>query len=685
MPTGTRSTKGCWTCRLRRKKCDETQPFCQTCSNLSIACQGYGLRPVWMDRGLLEREEAQKIKAAIARSGQRIRRTSMGRARPPSISSKSASTTSDSMTRQLGELLFSAPSTDDSTVTSNSFAIQHNQMLYEAEDEGTEFSLSFLDAFSPLDLTVLLQSEANDEAIPLVFHPQAGDDLGSTLRSSSMGDAGLAPFPQSETADDRDTHRETGTYSLDSDLADGIFNDSNRTPVVKQSNNLTAQGMLSPEASLLLLYYVDTVLCSQFPFSGRRKSGISTSSLQWLQFLLYSSIPVMEVSLVLSSEHQSANAVATETESDADHNLGASEVRPTQARNILRKLPSPAATLSLLDEELKTSQAITACTCLLQTIYLEGSQKPRWETCLEQAAPYMQLLIDLAGRYTGVSTTISAGTSCGASLALITVPQMHMNAAKALLGHLAWLDILATASTNPSGADGGPLLGINPSYLLDSKTLDLHDITGCQDSVAKAICDISALRRWKTQAETNKRLSIIELATRGGAILDSLTGDITRLTTISTYVAAEKSNNDDNHQDLDDQQLRNSITLTFARAATIYLHVVMSGPNPHLEEIQTQVHALLDLFKGGRIGVETLRHVPWPLCVTACFATREEREALEAVCVRTECKSRKGFFSASCGNAMVVAEECHRVRGEEGRDCDWTVAMDSLGRRFLLG
>lgn len=36
-----RSKNGCWTCRCRRKKCDEARPNCRTCINLGIPCAGY--------------------------------------------------------------------------------------------------------------------------------------------------------------------------------------------------------------------------------------------------------------------------------------------------------------------------------------------------------------------------------------------------------------------------------------------------------------------------------------------------------------------------------------------------------------------------------------------------------------------------------------------------------------------
>ncbi|KAK2051607.1 hypothetical protein LY76DRAFT_468898, partial [Colletotrichum caudatum] len=60
---------GCWTCRLRRKKCHETRPVCQTCTSLGITCYRYGPRPPWMDRGPLEKEKAQSIKFEISHRG----------------------------------------------------------------------------------------------------------------------------------------------------------------------------------------------------------------------------------------------------------------------------------------------------------------------------------------------------------------------------------------------------------------------------------------------------------------------------------------------------------------------------------------------------------------------------------------------------------------------------------------
>ncbi|KAK9237161.1 hypothetical protein V1525DRAFT_174127 [Lipomyces kononenkoae] len=58
-----RSRTGCWTCRLRRKKCSEEKPACAPCQRLNLSCDGYGDRPDFM-----------KSADAMARKRDEIRR-----------------------------------------------------------------------------------------------------------------------------------------------------------------------------------------------------------------------------------------------------------------------------------------------------------------------------------------------------------------------------------------------------------------------------------------------------------------------------------------------------------------------------------------------------------------------------------------------------------------------------------
>lgn len=70
-----RSKHGCWTCRLRKKKCDENRPFCSACESLSIECYGFGPKPDWMGNGEEEKAVAQSLKERV-RAGARRKPTS---------------------------------------------------------------------------------------------------------------------------------------------------------------------------------------------------------------------------------------------------------------------------------------------------------------------------------------------------------------------------------------------------------------------------------------------------------------------------------------------------------------------------------------------------------------------------------------------------------------------------------
>jgi len=68
-----RSNTGCWTCRVRRKKCDEKQDVCSLCFSLDLQCAGYGPKPQWMDGGAQEKQMAQEIKSCVDKKRKRGR------------------------------------------------------------------------------------------------------------------------------------------------------------------------------------------------------------------------------------------------------------------------------------------------------------------------------------------------------------------------------------------------------------------------------------------------------------------------------------------------------------------------------------------------------------------------------------------------------------------------------------
>ncbi|KAH6900423.1 fungal-specific transcription factor domain-containing protein [Thelonectria olida] len=73
MSAKVRSNAGCWTCRLRRKKCDEQRPICEGCAALEITCYYNEEKPEWMDGGPKQKAMAEKIKAQVKKQASQRR------------------------------------------------------------------------------------------------------------------------------------------------------------------------------------------------------------------------------------------------------------------------------------------------------------------------------------------------------------------------------------------------------------------------------------------------------------------------------------------------------------------------------------------------------------------------------------------------------------------------------------
>lgn len=62
----THHVSGCFTCRLRRKKCEEGKPSCKACRHLGLRCDYK--RPMWWSNGEQRRQQKELIKDAIKRT-----------------------------------------------------------------------------------------------------------------------------------------------------------------------------------------------------------------------------------------------------------------------------------------------------------------------------------------------------------------------------------------------------------------------------------------------------------------------------------------------------------------------------------------------------------------------------------------------------------------------------------------
>jgi hypothetical protein len=110
---GARTRTGCYTCRLRKKKCDEQKPFCQTCRSREILCYGYDTKPEFMHgkgswKEIMESTEARFIRESAETTYKLRRRTQSSRKKQDG--QKSVIQESSSEIRQLNlEITSAAP------------------------------------------------------------------------------------------------------------------------------------------------------------------------------------------------------------------------------------------------------------------------------------------------------------------------------------------------------------------------------------------------------------------------------------------------------------------------------------------------------------------------------------------------------------------------------------------------
>lgn len=79
LPRGSRHStppkpfSGCWTCKLRRKKCNGNSPVCDACAALQITCYHDQAKPEWMDGASRQEAMAEWLKCKVKENAHRRR------------------------------------------------------------------------------------------------------------------------------------------------------------------------------------------------------------------------------------------------------------------------------------------------------------------------------------------------------------------------------------------------------------------------------------------------------------------------------------------------------------------------------------------------------------------------------------------------------------------------------------
>lgn len=253
--------------------------------------------------------------------------------------------------------------------------------------------------------------------------------------------------------------------------------------------------------------------------------------------------------------------------------------------------------------------------------------------------------------------------------------RLQTQAAKCLLEKLVWYDLMGMVST---GAQS--LLSVDHSILLETDSIDMQEVSGCPNAILGVLREITILRGWKTQAEREKRLSIIELAVRGNKIVEKLQE---MLSDLDLPVSAHE---DGSHQDLQcgqpNHQTSASVASIYARAALVFVHVVISGPNIYIQELRTEVASLTDRMRSMSQRLP-LRTMLWPLCVAVCLAEGASQQSAQKMIEESEGSQDHSFRAVICA-VSDLATVCQKSRDETQEHLCWQKTMDRLQKHVLL-
>lgn len=321
-----------------------------------------------MDRGPLEKEKAQSIKLEIARSGlkrKRPRLCSTALAIGIEGSSDAASDNCDRPVTQPGTALCLSKSLPERTPTTlddvfdDAFSLSSTPMQQTANNTMAQQMSIVIGEMSTSEILSTNESELDHCSLPIdpmLRVAYEWESSESTLDYEAYMEIGtLLPLQTSESLP-QTLHRFSD--SVPSDTPSCYFGTSSGTD---DSSSSAAPGDILLRDAISLSNYLEETLSAQFPFRQVPNIGCR----QWLEILLFSSKHVLQATMLLSG---AASSVSENPDLEQEKNIGN---HMSQAMNILRSLPSATSSLSLLDEKLKAFHIISACTCVMQTVFLE--------------------------------------------------------------------------------------------------------------------------------------------------------------------------------------------------------------------------------------------------------------------------------------------------------------------------
>ncbi|KAL2061459.1 hypothetical protein VTL71DRAFT_6836 [Oculimacula yallundae] len=642
-----RSSTGCWTCRLRRKKCDETRPVCDRCSRLQLTCEGYIDRPYWMDGGVLEKIRAEQTKQEV-------------RNRKGITSSKDLTYSQDAPAN--GELAIPSSARKDSDASVRDSTGQTHP----------DFEMSgpvALDSMGLNSESVFDLWPPEDHQNWNIFSYPCEQDLNLLFGTASTSSGADHQFPSStslplitststtlSTTSNSSTslhyRRPSSSRSAPRDITGPLSRSPSSVPSVviyPSSSSTSSSGGESGSSQSkehcvvqtnvkeagLLLWYLDNAHTLLPPFCWPMPSDRA-----WQYVLIMRTKASFWATLSLSAYSQGQDG-------STYYDLGLFQVKK-----------------SLQTSDQTSGNALDRCFSLMQFVILE-ILRGQTDACKKYLRAAMNIFSGL--RLKQRDSPTSATTSPAECLE----KSADIAALEFISTCLRFCDIMVSCS-----------LRVSP-IAIDFKW-DVINTHKCHDSscnhvwrenILSSFAQVCALDLWKRGATDAGQLSVVDLVNRATTIESSLKN-------CQNFVQPDRNGIEkcDNPLPVAMQENLRHVAGIFTSSMLVYLHVIIAGANRWLPDVANHVRATIDLFR--KIpSSQLLSHLAWPLCLVGCLAEGDDRAFIMAV---AEVASGQDNVHCSRKVTRIIKQCWWAADSGDVVDPDWTLSMSSLGHEVIL-
>ncbi|KAI7767349.1 hypothetical protein LZL87_013098 [Fusarium oxysporum] len=217
-------------------------------------------------------------------------------------------------------------------------------------------------------------------------------------------------------------------------------------------------------------------------------------------------------------------------------------------------------------------------------------------------------------------------------------------------------------------------------------TLNLKDVTGCENWVYLSIAETVALDVWKKETKKSGAFSFMTLVQRAGKVIEKLDRGLAKLKEDESRVQDAPHQRAELFAELTllrnmrpSQEAYHAITQIWANAARLYLIVVLSGWHPEMSEVVDLVSTNLKSLESLRTPSQ-LMTLAWPFCVTGCLVSESQESVVQAIFDRTKPLSNVGGLT----EAMKIVRETWKRRGVLNQEWDMAACFRSLDDIPLL-